>query len=182
MKIKFSKDLAKVSTLCLAITCGSAFGMDSVSTEIGTGNRTQMVRLGAQWDWNKQWFETHGVHLGGYWDATIAQWRGTQYQDISGQKQNITDLGITPVFRIQSNSKKGFYGEGGIGAHYLSELYDNNGRRLSTHFQFGDHIGAGFVFQNGFDVGVRLQHYSNGGYKEPNNGVNYAILRVAKHF
>lgn len=182
MKIKFSKDLAKVSTLCLAITCSSAFGMDSVSTEIGTGNRTQMVRLGAQWDWNKQWFETHGVHLGGYWDATIAQWRGNQYQDISGQKQNITDLGITPVFRIQSDSKKGFYGEGGIGAHYLSELYDNNGRRLSTHFQFGDHIGAGFVFQNGFDVGVRLQHYSNGGYKEPNNGVNYAILRVAKHF
>ena len=140
-----------------------------------------MLRVGAQWKWGRTWWQSNGAHLGGYWDATLAQWRGNHYQNTDAT-QNITDIGLTPVFRFQSDTLKGWYGEAGIGAHLLSHLYDNNGRRLSTAFEFGDHIGVGYVFTNNLDLGVKYQHFSNGGIKEPNNGVNFTVVRVSYSF
>jgi hypothetical protein len=160
----------------------SAHAVDSASFEFATGNKTQMARIGAQWRWDRQWFRSNGTHLGGYWDLTLAQWRGNSFQNVEGRTQNITDIGITPVFRFQRDDLKGPYVEAGIGAHYLSELYDNNGRKLSTNFEFGDHLGAGYVFRNNLDVSVKFQHFSNGGIKEPNNGVNFAVVRVSYPF
>lgn len=159
-----------------------AWAADSGSLEFATGNKTKMLRAGAQWTWDKQWFASNGSHLGGYWDATLALWQGNQYQGISGAHQNLTDIGITPVFRLQNDSKRGWYSEAGIGAHLLSELYDNNGRRFSTNFQFGDHIGVGYVLNNGWDLSLKIQHYSNGGIKHPNPGVNYAVLKAGYAF
>lgn len=156
--------------------------IDSTSFEIGTGNKTKMVRLGLQSDWSNRWYASNGTHLGGYWDFTVAGWRGNKQGNISGNTQNIADIGITPVFRFQQDSKTGFYAEAGIGVHLLSELYDNNGRKLSTSFQFGDHIGVGYVFNNKIDLGLRLQHFSNGSIKQPNNGVNFAVLRGSYRF
>ncbi|EEC66864.1 hypothetical protein OsI_33362 [Oryza sativa Indica Group] len=95
---------------------------------------------------------------------------------------NLVDLGLTPVLRFQRDDGKGFYGEAGIGVHLFSKLYRNNDKVLSTAFQFGDHVGAGYVFSNGLDLGIRLQHFSNGGIKQPNGGVNFAVARVAYKF
>lgn len=155
---------------------------DSFSFEVATGDRTYMARVGAQWDWNKKWFQSNGTHLGGYWDIAGAYWRENRHREVVGKKNSLFEVGITPVFRFQRDDKRRWYVEGGIGAHYLSELYDNDGARLSTHFQFGDHLGIGYVFSNGLDVGLRLQHFSNGGFKEPNSGVDVAVLRVAYPF
>ncbi|MFX7849766.1 acyloxyacyl hydrolase, partial [Acinetobacter baumannii] len=69
-----------------------------------------MLRLGLQSYWAKQWFASNGTHLGGYWDATLAEWQENRFQSISDNKQNLTDIGITPVFRFQNDSKKGLYG------------------------------------------------------------------------
>ncbi|RJG07195.1 acyloxyacyl hydrolase [Noviherbaspirillum cavernae] len=156
--------------------------IDSTSLEFGAGDHTKMVRAGLQWKWQRQWWKSNGTHLGGYWDASLAQWRGNRFQDVKGNTQNITSLGITPVFRFQRDSMKGFYAEAGIGIHYLSERYDNGNRQLSTRFQFGDLLGIGYVFQNNLDVGIRLQHFSNGGYRQPNDGVNFAFVRVSYGF
>ena len=71
---------------------------------------------------------------------------------------------------------------GGIGTHLLSELYDNGGRQLSTAFQFGDHIGVGYVTADGMDIGLLIQHFSNGSIKQPNDGVNFAVVRMAYPF
>jgi hypothetical protein len=54
--------------------------------------------------------------------------------------------------------------------------------RLSTHFQFGDHIATGYVFDNNWEVALKLQHFSNGGYKKPNTGINYIEVKAAYHF
>ena len=50
---------------------------------------------------------------------------------------------------------------------------------FSTKFQFGDHIGVGARFgaANRHDLGLRLQHVSNGGIKNPNPGINLLLLR-----
>lgn len=166
----------------LAGAHSSSFAVDSASFELGTGNKSQLARAAVQWDWNTALWQGSSTQLGGYWDLSLAEFRQNQYQNIPGQKKNLTDIGFTPVFRFQSNDKKGLYGEAGIGVHLMSHLYDNNSRRFSTAFEFGDHLGAGYVFGNGLDVGIKLQHFSNGGIKKPNSGANFAVLRVAYPF
>lgn len=155
---------------------------DSASLEFGTTSKARMVRLGVQSQWEKQWFVSNGTHLSGYWDLSLAQWRASAHRNIPGEHQNITNLGFTPVFRFQADNKLGWYAEGGIGLNLLSKRYDNDGSELSTHLQFGDHVGAGYVFANRWDVGMKIQHFSNGGYKKPNGGVNFLILKAARPF
>lgn len=184
----FQKQVLKSVALAAAVLVSqAAFAaddklIDSAYGEFASGTQTQMVRAGVTSDWSKSWFESNGTHLSGYWDASAGYWRANRYQDIKGQTQHLYDIGITPVFRYERSDKKGFYAEGGIGLHMLSELYDNATYRLSTHFQFGDHVGIGYVFDNKWEVGMKIQHFSNGGYKKPNTGVNFVNLKVAYHF
>ncbi|GGC80240.1 acyloxyacyl hydrolase [Undibacterium terreum] len=170
--------LAQVSSFA----ADSFLGADSVSGEFGTGNKSKLARVGLQYDWGKQWLQYNGMHVGGYWDVTLAQWHNTAYKGVADATQNITDIGVTPVFRLESDSKKGFYGEAAIGFHLMSHVYNNNGRPFSTAFQFGDHIGVGYVFNNGWDVALKAQHFSNGGIKHPNPGANLAVLKVGHSF
>lgn len=175
------KTLAVLVALLIALPC-RAIDLDGASLEAGSGRKIGMLRLGLQSHWDQRWWQSNGTHVGGYWDATIAQWRGTAYHDISGQHLDVTTVGLTPMFRFQADQLKGWYAEGGIGVELLSRLYDNDGHRLSTAFQFNDRIGAGYVFSHGWDVGLRLEHVSNGGIKKPNKGVNFVVLRVAYPF
>jgi lipid A 3-O-deacylase len=171
-----------VSTAVLGLQ-SSAFAVDSFSVEAAAGkHHTQLFRGALQWDWDKKWFDSNGTHLSGYWDLSLAMWQGNRHKGIEGNKQRFADIGFTPVFRYERSSKKGPYAEAGIGVHLFSELYDNDDRRLATAFQFGDHIGAGYVFSNGLDLGLRLQHFSNGGIKKPNGGADFAVLRLAYRF
>ncbi|HZW13858.1 MAG TPA: acyloxyacyl hydrolase [Noviherbaspirillum sp.] len=165
-------------TATLAAPIG-ANAADSLSLEIGSGNKTQKASFGVQWNWSKRWWDSNGTHIGGYWDLNIAYWHGNRFQDISNRSQNIGEAGITPVFRFQSNMLKGPYVEIGVGVHVLSDRYDNNGRQLSTKFQFGDHLGIGYVFENKWELGVKLQHFSNASMKQPNDGVNFAIIKLS---
>lgn len=171
-----------VAGVVLASFSLSSQAADSYSFEVATGPKVEVVRVAAQWDWSQRWFQSNGNHIGGYWDLSLAQWRGTSYRGVAGDHQYITSIGITPVFRWQKDSKKGFYAEAGIGAHLFSETYNNDGERLSTKFQFGDHVGLGYVFDSSLDLSLRLQHFSNAGIKDPNDGVDLAVLRASYRF
>ena len=161
----------------------SAFAFDSVSFELGGGDNTQVARIGLQSRWHKQWLQSNGTHLGGYWDLTLSQWRWTPAQGATNTNENLIDIGITPVLRLQSDSRKGFYAEVGIGAHLLSsDFYNSEGQRFSTRFQFGDHFGLGYVMQNGVDLSLKIQHFSNGGIKQPNPGVLFGVLKLGYAF
>lgn len=167
------------ATLLLAANAGAA---DSASIEFGSGDKTKLARIGVQWKWKNQWWRSNGTHIGGYWDVALGQWRADRFQSIPGNAQNLTEIGLTPVFRLQRDSLTGFYAEFGIGAHLLSELYDSNDKRLSTRFQFGDHLGFGYVLQNNLDIGVKFQHFSNASIKKPNDGVEFVIVRISRPF
>ena len=157
--------------------------IDHASLEVGKGPSVRMLRLGVQSDWEgRRWFEGNGRHLAGYWDLTLARSHGTAFNDVAGAHQFITDAGLTPVLRYAADDGRGWYAEGGIGVHLLSHVYNNDGKHLSTAFQFGDHLGAGYVFANGWDLGIKLQHFSNAGIKEPNSGVNYVLFKLAMPF
>jgi lipid A 3-O-deacylase len=182
MQISTSKWKIVGVGLVLMVFHGLGQAVDSFSVETGFGQKVQMLRLGAQWNWESRWYESEGSHIGGYWDLSVARWRGTRYGNKAGQDQNINSIGITPVLRWQQDNKKGFYTEIGIGANLLSDIYDNNGRQLSTHFEFGDHAGIGYVFDSKLDIGLKLIHYSNAGIKQPNDGENFISLRVMYPF
>ena len=94
-----------------------------------------------------------------------------------------SEIGVTPVFRLQRNEKTGAYVEAGIGAHFLSRTSIGD-KRFSTSFQFGDHFGVGYRFgaKGAYDVSYRFQHLSNGAIKHPNNGINFNQLRLQYHF
>jgi opacity protein-like surface antigen len=157
-----------------------AAAVDGIAVEAGNGDSTDMGRLALQWDWNKRWFEGGDWHLGGYWDLGLGYWHRDA---LPGQNDSITEIGFTPVFRLQRNDRTGPYAEAAIGFHLLSKTTIGD-KRLSTAFQFGDHLGVGYRFgvKGAFDLGYRYQHLSNGGIKEPNNGINFNQVRLQYHF
>jgi len=158
--------------------------VDGVYAEFSSASKIRMGHIGVTKDWpsNWSWFNSNGTHLTGYWDATLGYWQGRQYKNVPGDRQHIIDIGFTPVVRFESTSKKGFYVEGGIGAHLLSHTYNNNDDGLSTAFQFGDHVGVGYVFDNKWEIGAKIHHYSNGSIKKPNSGVDVFVLKAAYKF
>jgi opacity protein-like surface antigen len=158
----------------------TANAVDSVSLEAGRGDGTDMVRVGIQWDWTKRWLQGENWHVGGYWDLALGQWHRSSPP---GFNEDITEIGLTPVFRLQRNDRLGPYVEAGIGAHLLSRTSLGD-KRFSTAFQFGDHVGAGIRFgANGaFDLAYRFQHLSNGGIKDPNDGMNFHQIRFQYRF
>jgi len=177
------KVLTAGAALLVAQAAAAADGyLDGASFEIATGNKTQIARFGVQRGFEHRWFESNGTQLSGYWDFTIAAWRENAYRNQPGVTAHLWDIGVTPVFRFENANHKGWYGEGAIGAHLMSHLYNNDDNRLSTAFEFGDHIGAGYVFDGGTEIGMKIQHYSNGGIKHPNSGVNTLVLKIATHF
>ena len=155
--------------------------VDSASLELGGTSQGRMVRVGVQKHWEKRWFQSNGTHVAGYWDASLARWRGDAHRNVKGQQQDITSIGLTPVFRLRADDLKGWFVEGGIGVHVLSELYNNGPRELSTAFQFGDHIGVGYTTAK-WDFGLKYQHYSNGSIKSLNAGANWLVAKAAYRF
>ena len=179
MKRLTSSTLA--ASLLLTAAHLPAHAVDGAALEFGTGNKTQFVRGSLQWNFQRALYESERLAIKGYWDLGLAQWRGNSFRDQSGVHQNLTVIGITPMVRVQQPGSK-FYGEAGIGAHLTSELYDNNGRRLSTALEVASRLGIGYTLSPRADVGLSIQHYSNGGIKHPNNGVNFVSLKVSYNF
>jgi len=140
---------------------GPASALNGVSLEVGHGSDddVNLARLGLQWQSRYRWL---------YGDLSFGGW--------TGGHGRVYDLGFTPVARWGRSP----YIEAGLGAHVLSDLDVGGGTDFSTHFQFGDHVGAGVRFGN-YELGLRFQHLSNGGLRNPNPGINFLILRLQYH-
>jgi lipid A 3-O-deacylase len=169
------KMIAAVAALMAA---NAAFAFDGplvegVYGEFGTASKVRMARAGATKNWDPSW---------SWFDSNIGYWQLRQYKNVPGDKSHIVDIGFTPVFRFENTNKLGAYAELGIGAHVMSHHYDNNDDGLSTAFQFGDHIGVGYVFNKNWEVAVKFQHFSNGSIKKPNSGVDYGVVKLAYRF
>ncbi len=172
-----------VFPLVLAMSSGVAWSADGVALELGNGNGADMGRVGLVWDWGKKWFAEGDWHVGGYWDVSLGYWDA---HSSAGGNNDIVDVGVTPVFRLQQNTLSGLapYVEGGIGLRLLSATQVNADRKLGSAFQFGDHVGVGLRFgsKGQYDLGYRYQHLSNGGIKDPNQGINFNQIRFTYRF
>jgi lipid A 3-O-deacylase len=159
----------------------SARAVDGIAGELGWGDDIASARAAVQWDWKTRFLQGANWHVGGYWDVALGYWNHDNTS--TAQRDEIYEIGLTPVLRLQPNGLAGPYLEGGIGAHLLSHTTIGN-KRLSTGFQFGTHLGFGYRFgaKSAYDVNYRFQQISNADIKEPNPGLQFHQLRLQYHF
>lgn len=168
--------------ILLPVFFSPCHAIDALSVVAGGGDSTDMLRLELQSNWGERWFAGDRGYLSGFWDIDLADWRQEHWHNLSNKNHNIVEIGVTPVFRYQGYGNEGYYIDAGIGMHQLSDAYDNGGRQLSTRFEFGTVVGAGYRFASGWECGANIEHYSNGGISSPNSGVNFLALRISKGF
>lgn len=92
-------------------------------------------------------------------------------------------IDITPMF----NYGKHWYSEAGVGLSLASgRNFDQ--RQENGVINFRDVLGIGYHFADKWTVGIRFNHYSNGGKanpvfgKEPNAGYSWAMLHITRPF
>lgn len=176
-----------IGGIAIAFLCaGRAVAFDGIAAESGVSSEDSIgvFRVNAQWSWERRWFTAGDWFLGGHWEFDAGYWDG---QDGRTANASLTEIGITPVFRLKRHQPfaSGLrpYVEFAIGAHLLSDDTIDN-RELGGSFQFGDHVGLGAEFgpARRFDLGLRLQHLSNGGLEASNDGINFFIARLGYRF
>jgi hypothetical protein len=156
-----------------------AIAVNGSSIELGAGDEsTRMARVTLRWNWDKQWKVGRNWNATGFWEAGLGHWSG----DGAGAK-SLWDLGFTPVFRLSPDGS-GFFLEGAIGAHFLSETRISNKRGFGSSFNFGDHIGFGWTLgdKNRHELGYRFQHISNADIADPNDGINFHQIRLGFNY
>jgi lipid A 3-O-deacylase len=157
--------------LALFFLAAEVQAVDGIAGEIGYGDdSTRLLRFAIVDTWRKREPPMREWRLAGYWEFSAGVW--------DNKDESIADVGITPVFRIERSP---IYLEAAIGLRLVS-THISAQRTFSTSFQFGDHLGAGFRFgpRERYDLGLRVQHISNGGVSSPNPGINFFIVRLQR--
>ena len=152
----------------------------SVFVEAGHGGTTSAATLGATWDTPYRWFQGT-VSL--YGEASVSQW---SYPRESGDGYHgLTQFALVPVFRFRGDGGNSpWFAEAAVGAAISNQYYERDHKHFSTRWNFEDHLAVGRNFgpRNEHELALRVQHYSNGGLKEPNPGQTFVQLRYAYRF
>ncbi|AYC35017.1 acyloxyacyl hydrolase [Pseudomonas cavernae] len=165
--------LAALAVLSLGFV-GGAQAAD-ITFAVGQSSESTMVyRLGAQFDFDRSWWQSSVGRLTGYWDAGYTYWDG----DESSSNHS---LSFAPVFVYEfAGETVKPYIEGGIGVALFADT-DMEEHDLGSSFQFEDRLGVGLRFA-GQEVGLRAIHYSNAGLQTPNDGVEAYTLHYRLSF
>jgi hypothetical protein len=156
---------------------------DMMFAQAGTAQgQTSAWALGAEWDWDWSRRYRHGL-LTGYTEGAIGRWQTDEAA--RGGARLYTQVGVTGVLRFfpgQGNER--WFTELGIGANYITPMYQGEGKSFSTEFNFGDHVAFGRLFGTHrlASAALRLQHFSNGGIDSPNPGETFVQLRYTYQF
>ncbi|MEA3352353.1 MAG: acyloxyacyl hydrolase [Campylobacterota bacterium] len=150
---------------------------DDISIGIGKDSsiNVDIYRFALRKEFNDVFFKSENGFLSGYYEASLNLW--------DSKCRNIQVLAFSPVFVYYFNlDNRPFkpYIEAGIGAAYLSDKICGE-REFSTLFQFEDRIGFGISTKD-YNIDLRYMHYSNGGIKEPNDGINSIVLSLTFPF
>ncbi|MCJ8169634.1 acyloxyacyl hydrolase [Atopomonas sediminilitoris] len=166
----------KALLLSLGMLAAGLVQAADVSFEVGNSSEsTTTVRLGTQFDFATQWYQSDTGHLGGYWDLGYTYWDG---DDASSNHT----LSFSPVLLYEfAGESLRPYVEAGIGVAAFADTRLEE-QKLGSSFQFEDRLGVGLRFGEGHDVGLRIYHYSNAGIKDPNDGVEHYSLRYRLSF
>jgi lipid A 3-O-deacylase len=125
--------------------------------------------------WETKWSLGDGWALGGYWEFSVGGWQ---------DKERVSAIGAMPVFRIERTYGSVVpYLDGAVGLNLLSQV-DATGRVAASRLERADHLGAGLRFgeQRRHELGLRLQHLSDGGVARPSPGMVFGQVRYQYNF
>mgnify|MGYP001550240072 CR=1 FL=1 len=165
-------------------TVAAASSDHTFGAQIAVGvaqHKVKKVDLGFVWDPGLNFWHIGGWHFSLLGEAHLGYWHtdeGTFHNDVY-------EVGLTPMVRFIKDS--GWirpYLEAGAGVRVLSHPTITDSYTLSTAFQFSETAGVGAQFgsRQQYAAGVRFQHVSNGGIKEPNPGINFTQLYLQYNF
>ncbi|WP_459617663.1 acyloxyacyl hydrolase [Bordetella sp. 2513F-2] len=170
--------LVTVAGLALAGAAATAQAQTQggIGLNYGKGDHYQRVELHYETPalWSYQFGGNWGrvdltAELGGaYWWADGSRWRSNAWQ-----------LNAIPMFRWWTGER--FYIEAGIGATLFNHTTFAD-KQISTAYQFGDHVGLGFLLDRNNRVGLRYSHFSNASIKKPNPGLDVVQLTYTYQF
>jgi lipid A 3-O-deacylase len=160
---------------------GGSLEPTTVFTQAGTGDQhTEAYVLGGTWDgpWTSQ---LRWATIGEYFEMEVGRW-STRADRVTSAAWP-TQIGLTPVLRVERSVDSLWFGELGVGANYIVPLFRSGKKRFSTEFNFGDHAAVGRRFGPGrrLEVALRVEHFSNAGISHPNPGENFLQLRLSAH-
>ena len=152
---------------------------DAAFLQWGGGEHVAALTAGVSW--STGWAPL-GERSSVYVETSLSRWmtRGT----VSPDQGTLWQVGLIPVLRYRvGGSGSPWFGEAGVGPTVTSRLYQSSNTRFATAFNFGDHLAIGRSFCDArCEMAVRVEHFSNGGIKEPNPGKNFYQLRFVRHF
>jgi len=158
-----------------AVSAQEIYESPSVGLRLGIGDDYKRAELA--WEsaslWNYRFDGGSRLDLVGelgvaYWDADGSRSPGSVWQ-----------LSATPFLRWTWSDR--YYIEAGIGATVFSRTRFAD-ERISTAFQFGDHVGVGMFLTPNSRLSLRYSHYSNAGIKRPNPGLDVLQLNYSLQY
>ena len=130
-----------------------------------------------------RWLQSQGLAprrlLGSRASAT-----GSATTSVPARTTSITEIGLTPVFRLQQNDLRGPVRRdrrSGLiccrrprSATSASAPASSSATTWASGYRFGA--------KGAFDLAYRYQHLSNASIKKPNDGINFHQVRLQYHF
>jgi hypothetical protein len=178
ISIRFLRGACVALAASCVISCTASQCSPQIQAELGRGDEVDVY--GAAWDQpllacDDAASGSAQLHL--LW--RLDYWRGREPLPAT---RHVWDVSATPFVRWPVGSALSL--DVGIGLHAISHTRIDAEREMSTAFQFGEFIGASMRLGAGgaYELGIRLQHVSNGGIKHPNDGITYPLLTLSRGF
>ena len=155
---------------------------DAIFSQVGAGDATDAWSVGGQWHWRRGWVVRESLVLRGRWEFAFGRWRSDL--DEGGDQTWVSQLSVVPTLRLSKPSGGGWYAELGSGPSLVMPVFHSRDREFSTEFNFQSHLAVGYVLgeRGEHDFGLRIEHFSNAGIRDPNPGMNFGSLRYTYRF
>lgn len=165
---------------CLA---GNAVALDAVALMAGRAPGVSSLRGALIWapprdQFLPRWLDWTGadprLELG------LSVWLG---QAGGNGQRTLLGVGAIPLLRWKfAGSAAGEpFVDFGVGPRLLTGTSIAPGHRFGSVFEFGSILGAG-LRRGDYDFFLRLEHTSNGGFRQPNPGLDFVQIGVARSF
>ncbi len=156
----------------------TAAAVDGSAIEVGHGEGTEMARVTVRWNWDRRWDFGRNWLATGFWETGVGFWQGNR-----DGGRDLWEVGLTPVFRLNSKHSH-FFWEAGIGGHLMSQSRMDDRREFGSHFNFGDHVGFGWRLgdHQRYELSYRFQHLSNANTAMPNDTINFHQIRLGFNY
>lgn len=148
-------------------------------------DKTRIALVGVQWHWSKRWAIGSRFAASAYSEISAGRWL-TKPDGVRAAAW-VSSVSLVPVLRVMERDGDGWYFDIGVGPSYSDVLYRSSDRAFSTRFNFRNEVGIGYHWPSNtpyspHDLSLRFEHYSNGGIRNPNPGIDIVSLRYTWRF